>query len=64
MKKLSLRIPDDLHAALAEWAKQDRRSLHAQILWLLQQAAEVDRKVQPSELAKVIIEPAEPERKE
>jgi hypothetical protein len=57
MKKLSLRIPDDLHAALAEWAKRDRRSLHAQILWLLQQAAEVDRKVQPSELAKIIIEP-------
>jgi hypothetical protein len=57
MKKLSLRMPDDLHAALAAWAKRDRRSLHAQILWLLQQAPEVDRKVQPSELAKVIIEP-------
>jgi hypothetical protein len=57
MKKLSLRMHDDLHAALAERAKRDRCSLHAQILWLLQQAAEVDRKVQPSELAKVIIEP-------
>ena len=38
MKQMNLRLPDSLHAALVQRAKQDKRSLHAEILWLLEQA--------------------------
>ena len=41
-KKLTLRIPDELHAALVKAAKDDARSLNAQILVLLR-AALADR---------------------
>jgi hypothetical protein len=43
MKYVSLRVPDDLHAELTEWAARDQRSLHGQILWALQQALAADR---------------------
>jgi hypothetical protein len=43
MKQLALRLPDDLHAELVDWARRDERSLHAQILWILRQALEAER---------------------
>jgi hypothetical protein len=43
MKKLTLRVPDDLQAELAEWAKREHRSVHAQILWIVQQALEAEK---------------------
>ena len=36
MKRFSLRLPDDLHAALQESARQEYRSLHNQILSILE----------------------------
>jgi hypothetical protein len=36
MKHATLRLPDELHSALVQAAKQDKRSLHAEILWLLE----------------------------
>jgi hypothetical protein len=38
MKQLTLRLPDDLHAELVEWARQEERSMHSLILYLLRQA--------------------------
>jgi hypothetical protein len=36
VKRFSLRLPDDLHAALQESARQEYRSLHNQILSILE----------------------------
>lgn len=33
-----LRFPPDLHKTLVQWAEQDQRSLHGQILYLLRKA--------------------------
>ncbi|WP_189236746.1 FitA-like ribbon-helix-helix domain-containing protein [Planomonospora parontospora] len=38
MKQITLRLPDDLHAQLKELAKHEHRSLHAQVLHIVQQA--------------------------
>lgn len=38
--RLVLRLPSDLHAALAAWAKDEDRSLNAQIVRVLRQAVE------------------------
>jgi hypothetical protein len=38
-----LRLPTELHTALVAWARREQRSLHAQILWILQHAAADDR---------------------
>jgi len=35
IKKLGMRLPDDLHAELVRAAKEDRRSLHGEIIHLL-----------------------------
>jgi hypothetical protein len=35
MKRLDLRLPDDLHAAMARAAEQHRRSLNGEIEWAL-----------------------------
>lgn len=35
--KLQLRLPPELHAALVEMAKQEQRSLNAQIVYLLRE---------------------------
>jgi hypothetical protein len=40
MKHATLRLPDELHSALVHAAKQDKRSLHAEILWLLERGIE------------------------
>jgi predicted HicB family RNase H-like nuclease len=39
--KLTLRVPEDLHARLAAAAKADQRSLNGEVLWLL--TAALDR---------------------
>lgn len=36
--RLLLRLPRDLHDALAEWARADERSLNSQIVYLLRRA--------------------------
>ncbi|MFF0775163.1 Arc family DNA-binding protein [Nonomuraea wenchangensis] len=38
MKQITLRLPDDLHARLKELAQQEHRSLHAQVLYIVEQA--------------------------
>jgi hypothetical protein len=40
MKHATLRLPDELHSALVQAAKQDKRSLHAEILWLLERGVD------------------------
>jgi hypothetical protein len=35
--KVTLRFPTELHAALVEWAKEEERSLNAQIVYLLRE---------------------------
>lgn len=37
-KKFTLRLPEDLHTALSEMAKEDDRSLHGMVVKLLRQA--------------------------
>jgi hypothetical protein len=43
MKQVGLRLPDDLHAVLVECAKREKRSLHAQLLWIVQRAMDEER---------------------
>jgi predicted transcriptional regulator len=38
MKQITLRLPDDLHTQLKELAEHEHRSLHAQVLHIVQQA--------------------------
>jgi hypothetical protein len=40
----ALRLPRDLKAELERWARQDRRSLNAQIVFLLEAAVEQAKK--------------------
>jgi hypothetical protein len=37
-KKFTLRLPEDLHAALSEMAEDDARSLHSMVLVILRDA--------------------------
>ena len=37
---VSLRVPEDLHRQLAEWAEREHRSLHAQVLHTLAESLE------------------------
>ena len=39
-KRISLRLPDDLHKQLKTAAESDRRSLHAEIIHRLEQSLE------------------------
>jgi hypothetical protein len=43
MKRFELRLPDDLHAELVEWARREKRSLHAQVLLIVQQAVDAEQ---------------------
>lgn len=43
MPKLTLRVSEELNEELAELAKREQRSVHAQILYLLQRALEAER---------------------
>jgi hypothetical protein len=38
VKQLTLRLPEDLHARLKNLAETERRSLHAEILKLIEEA--------------------------
>jgi len=38
MKKLTIRIPDELHTQLVIYAKAQRRSLQAQLITLIEEA--------------------------
>jgi hypothetical protein len=40
MVNYSLRVPDELYAKIKVAAEQERRSIHAEILWLLEQSLE------------------------
>jgi hypothetical protein len=37
-KRFVLRIPDDIHVQLTEWARADDRSLHGLIMWIIKRA--------------------------
>ena len=39
-KKFTLRLPEDLHAALVRMAEADDRSLHSMVVRILREAAE------------------------
>jgi hypothetical protein len=41
MKRINLRLDDDLHARLKESAEQDDRSMQQQIVWLLKGALSI-----------------------
>jgi hypothetical protein len=43
MKQVGLRLPDDLLAVLVEWAKREKRPLHAQLLWIVRHAMDEER---------------------
>jgi hypothetical protein len=36
---VTVKVPPDLHALLRQWAQEEDRSLHGQVLFLLKQAA-------------------------
>ncbi len=38
VERMTLRLPLDLYAAINAWAKEDGRSFHAQVVYLLRQA--------------------------
>lgn len=42
MKQLNLRIPDDLHDRITRWAERDRRSVNAEILWLIERVLQAE----------------------
>lgn len=48
-KKYTLRIPEELHAQLEEQARKERRSLHSQMLVILQEAIDRARKAKGEE---------------
>ena len=41
---VSLRVPEDLHRQLTEWAEREHRSLHAQVLHTLTESLERESK--------------------
>jgi hypothetical protein len=48
MKRLDLRLPDELHERLVRAAQHDMRSLNAEILWLLSEALDrAEVRIQP-----------------
>ena len=42
-KKITIRVSPELHEALTKLAERERRSLHMQVVWLLEKAVEEDR---------------------
>ena len=43
MKRVSLRLPDELHEQVEADAKRNRRSLNAEILWRLEQPQDTQK---------------------
>lgn len=38
MKQMNLRLPDDVYEQVKAHAEAERRSIHAQLLWLIEKA--------------------------
>lgn len=47
-KKFTLRLPEDLHAALSQMAEEDDRSLHGMVIKILREAVTRWRESRPS----------------
>jgi hypothetical protein len=43
-KKFTLRLPEDMHAALSQMAEEDTRSLHSKVVVILREAIDHWRK--------------------
>ena len=41
---ITVKVPDEVHEALREWAAEEERSLHGQVVYLLRQATEERRR--------------------
>jgi len=39
-KRTSIRLPDELHERVRQVAERDRRSVHAELLWLIERGLE------------------------
>lgn len=50
-KQISLRLPAEIHAGMADLAERQHRSIHAQIIWALERHLEADDTAEPVELA-------------
>ncbi len=48
-KKFTLRLPEDMHAALVQMADEDMRSLHSMVIVILREAIEAHRAKQPAQ---------------
>ena len=44
MKNINVRVPDDLHARIKQASEDDRRSLNAEILWLIEHGLDQEKK--------------------
>ncbi len=42
-KKFTLRLPEDMHAAISKMAEEDLRSLHSMVIVILREAIEAHR---------------------
>lgn len=40
MVRFGMRFPDDLYETITRLAERERRSIHAEILWLIERGAE------------------------
>lgn len=38
VKRFVLRIPEDMHAQLMNWAREEERSLHNLLMWIIRRA--------------------------
>lgn len=44
MKKLTIRLPDELSKRITELARENQRSVNRQVIWLIEQAVKVEEK--------------------
>ena len=42
MKKLTIRLPDDLHERLAAMARKNQRSINREVVWRIEQAVDLE----------------------
>jgi predicted DNA-binding protein len=40
--RTSIRLPDELHQRVQDLADRDRRSVHAELLWLIERGADAE----------------------
>jgi hypothetical protein len=43
---ITVKVPEDVHALLREWAAEEERSLHGQVVYLLRRVTEERRRQQ------------------